>query len=97
MFNKERRNHDIFEKVAANTDLVSEEAFDNISFTKLSECMLELPEIYRDVLYLHHMYGYSFSETANLLSISVETAKKRAQRARTMLKQLVEGGVEVEG
>ena len=66
---------------------LTEDVFESVSNKILAECMLTLPEIYRDTLYLYHLYGYSFNEISNLLSVPVETAKKRAQRARVLLKE----------
>lgn len=54
------------------------------------EAILALPEMYRHVFYLHEYYGYSMKETANLLDITVEAAKKRAQRARQLLRERLE-------
>ena len=68
----------------------SDDIFETISNKILVECILKLPEIYRDPLYLYHLYGYSFREIANLLSIPVETAKKRVQRARHLLRGFLE-------
>lgn len=72
------------------SDELTEDVFETVSNKMLMECILKLPELYRDPLYLYHLYGYSFNEISNLLSVSVETAKKRAQRARHMLKGLLE-------
>ena len=72
------------------SDKLTEDVFETVSNKMLMECILKLPELYRDPLYLSHLYGYSFNEISNLLSVSVETAKKRAQRARHMLKGLLE-------
>lgn len=69
---------------------LAEDVFETVSNKLLMECILKLPETYRDPLYLYHLYGYTFNEISNLLSVSVETAKKRAQRARHMLKVLLE-------
>ena len=52
--------------------------------------ILEIPEIYRHVFYLHEYYGYDLKETANLLGITVEAAKKRVQRARKLLRERLE-------
>ena len=73
----------------ASTKL-TEDVFETVSNKLLMECLMKLPETYRDPLYLYHLYGYTFNEISNLLSVSVETAKKRAQRARHMLKILLE-------
>lgn len=64
--------------------------FESISIKLLTENILKLSDEYRYVLYLYHLYGYSFNEISILLSLPVETVKKRAQRARRMLKQLLE-------
>ena len=68
----------------------TEDVFDTVSNKALTECILKLPEIYRDSLYLYHLYGYSFNEISHLLSVPVETTKKRTQRARILLKELLE-------
>lgn len=73
-------------EIAATTD----ETFEAVSTKTLVECILKLPENYRDILYLYHLYGYSFNEISSLLSLPVEAAKKRAQRARRMLKEILE-------
>lgn len=69
---------------------ITEDVFDCVSNKLLMACILKLPETYRDSLYLYHLYGYSFNEMSNLLSVSVEAIKKRTQRARHMLKELME-------
>ncbi|MBR6584839.1 MAG: hypothetical protein IKK69_04020, partial [Firmicutes bacterium] len=50
-----------------------------------------LPKIYREVLFLHGFYDYTLSETARLLDITTETAKKRLQRGRAMLLKKTRG------
>jgi len=89
-FNKEHKQLDITETVSKNVQDFSEDAFEAVSYKLLTECILKLPEKYRDILYLNHIYSYSFVEISNLLAITVETAKKRAQRARKMLKEIIE-------
>lgn len=69
---------------------ISNSVFEKISKEDLSEYIFKLPEDYRFPLYLYHFYGYTFKEISSLLSISVETSKKRVQRARQLIKQMVE-------
>lgn len=83
--NKEIDTYTQIEEPATSNDI-----FETVSNRILVECISQLPEIYRDSLYLYHIYGYSFREVSNLLSISVETAKKRVQRARRLLKEMLE-------
>ena len=73
-----------------------DELFEQVAEKQLTECILKLPDIYRDALYLYHVYGYSLGETANLLGASLESVKKRVQRARLMLRHLlIEEGYEL--
>ena len=69
---------------------VADDLFESVSTNILTDKMLKLPESYRDILYLYHLYGYSFNEISTLLSLPAETTKKRAQRARYMLKEMLE-------
>jgi len=48
---------------------LAEDVFESVSNKILSDCILKLPEMYRDILYLYHIYGYSFHELSILLSI----------------------------
>lgn len=90
MINQRHEDIDIESCLENVSHQLAENVFERVSQKILVECILELPEMYRDTLYLYHIYGYSFNEISNLLSTSVETAKKRAQRARDLLKQRLE-------
>lgn len=76
--------------IESSSSETTEDIFDTVSNKILAECILKLPEMYRDSLYLYHLYGYSFHEISNLMSVPVETTKKRTQRARSLLKGLLE-------
>lgn len=83
---------DVLDRARGNID----ELFEQVSKKQLTECILKLPDIYRDSLYLYHLYGYSLGETASLLGTSLENVKKRVQRARAMLRNmLIEEGYEL--
>lgn len=61
----------------------------------LSEVM-QLPEKYQIVVYLHYIEGYRVKEIARILHISEFTVKKRLQRGREQLKLSIEqeeGGI----
>lgn len=68
---------------------IYEDVFDTVSNKIIAKCILKMPDIYRDMLYLHYIYGYTFNEISSLLGISTNTAKKRAQRARSILKKMI--------
>ena len=88
MVKKEQCHVDLDEYIENETS-ESDNIFDLISEKELIHCIMDLPVAYRDVLYLYHIYGYSFNEISSLLSVNVETAKKRAQRSRLMLKNML--------
>lgn len=90
----------MYHKINTNDDIeyfdegfhyaISDTFFERISVEDLSDYISRLPEKYRFPLYLYYFYGYSVKEVSGLLSISVEASKKRLQRARHMIKQMIE-------
>lgn len=53
-----------------------------------AETMIQnLPDIYRDVLYLRYVKEYTTAQTAAALKIREETVRKRQERALRMLKE----------
>ena len=56
---------------------------------KLKEKIITLPAKQRDALYLHVTENMSVKEIASLLGLSSETVKKRIQRARKKLRELM--------
>ena len=63
--------------------------FDSYSIEKLKETIRMLPAKQRDALYLHVTENMSVKEIASLLGLSSETVKKRIQRARKKLRELM--------
>lgn len=64
--------------------------FDRFEYEELVDALNSLPEIYKSVLYMQGIYECTVKETASLLGISVEAAKKRTQRARQMLREILD-------
>ena len=69
-----------------NTLHRNDTTFEKVKNNELTEKILQLPEIQRNVMYLYAIYGYSYREIANLLGIKESTARKNMQRARETLK-----------
>lgn len=67
--------------------------FEKVEISELIGEILNLPETYRYPLYLYGVYDYKMAEIANLLGITTETAKKRVQRGRQILRNNLEKGV----
>ncbi len=53
---------------------------------EIREAMLKLPLIYREVLVLAHMAGFSYRELAQILGLPVGTVMSRLFRGRRMLR-----------
>ena len=68
------------------SDILSE-----IGHKNLVREIMSLDTIYRDVLSLKLIYGYSIDEICNLLNISENTVKSRLYRGRKILKERLEG------
>lgn len=68
---------DVFEKVAMSND-----------YEKLMKAIDKLPDIYRDVLLLHCVYGLKASQTAQLLGRKTSTVHQQITRGRKKLVEL---------
>ena len=67
-----------------------ETAFRGITAHELSLLIEQLDDKYKNVIYLRYYNSFSMNEIASALGITVETAKKRAQRALAMLRSMSE-------
>lgn len=60
---------------------------------RILKAIMELPEIYRDILLLEKVYGFKREDSMRILNASEETLKKRLTRAKhRLLKALEEEG-----
>ena len=50
-----------------------------------------MPAIYRDALSLRVYYDMSFKEIASVMNVSEDAARKRVERARKMLNDMMGG------
>jgi len=78
----------VTEDIPEEVDLEMDEEQVSLDFLLL---LIEvLPNRYRLVFYLYVMDGYSYSEIANMLSISEGTSKSNLSRARVILRDKIE-------
>lgn len=70
---------------------VSDNGFSDFNYREMVKKICEMPEMYRDIMYLQCVCEYSFDDISGYLGISVNAAKKRAQRGRTILRMLLKG------
>ena len=95
MLKKRNRRHemdiDIDElEIPDEKPLPDETALDKYGVETLEAALQQLPSKYYDIIYLTSYMDYSIKETANLLGISYENAKKRLSRARAKLAAVLE-------
>lgn len=87
-------NEENISRIWGNLSLGVDETIDEVLAGELTEAVKSLPDWAADAIMLSAVYGCSVQETAIILGVSRETAKKRIQRARTLLRRkLKEGGM----
>ena len=65
-------------------------------FSGLAEEIMRLPRKYREVILLYYYEDMTLAEIAKATGVSVMTVKRRIDKARGLLKSLLEGGDSVE-
>ena len=64
-------------------------AFEDPSYRDLFEAIMQLDRDKRTVIVLYYIEGYSIKEAADMLGISEAACKKRLERARKKLKEIL--------
>jgi len=78
-----RKNVDIddYQSLQSETPLVISETF---------RAVMELPDKYKEVIYLHYYEGYTSAEIAQILKKNQSTIRNHLQEARKILKEVLE-------
>ena len=92
---RERSRHgelllDEEEGIADGSTDVSDEVLGDYGYEKIVDAIRSLPEIYAEVLYLQNVTGLSISEIAADLGQSESVVRKRLERARQKLREVLE-------
>lgn len=69
---------------------------ENYEYEELIAVISELPAIYRDIIFLHYVRGFSPKEIGKMLDIKAETVWKRIERAKKKLKKALEERGDIE-
>ena len=77
------------ENLGGVSDDVSDEVLSKIEYETVVEAIRALPEQYAETLYLFHVRDLSVKEVSEQLHAEPETIKKRLQRARQKLKEIL--------
>ena len=76
---------DVFPLHYEDCDVVLSELCEKASIEEIKECILKLPEIYKDVLNLYFLNENNPYEIANILGIKASAARQRLHRGRDLL------------
>ncbi len=71
--------------INAISDSTTDRDFESFDFDRIVDAIKALPPTYRDTLYLHVVEGYSTKEISDMLELGNEAVKKRLQRGRKKL------------
>lgn len=66
--------------------------FERFDLEDLKNAISGLPQIYKDIIYLHFLEGFTVKEISKMLDISKEAVWKRIERAKKLLKSILEEG-----
>ena len=77
------------DKAPGKVTETSQIVIQNESYERIMKAIMSLPEIYRDVILIEKVYGYSREDSMILLNANYETLKKRLTRARGKLLEIL--------
>lgn len=77
-------------RVSSIDEMVLEPVYRSEETSEIYNFVMELKPKYRIVIYLHYYEGYSTKEIAKLIGSTDGTVRKRLERARKMLEELIE-------
>lgn len=83
-------------KIFSITDKEENVAIDKQKDSNLIDSLFQLPKKYRIVLFLFYYEDYKIKEIAEILNVKEATIKTRLSRARSLLKDMLEGGIKNE-
>lgn len=78
------------EPLLNDSSTIEEDVFNRIECQRIIEALEKLPLQYRDILYLQYVEEYKLTEIAALFDLSQEVVKKRAQRGKKKLIELLD-------
>ncbi len=86
---QKRKKHKTLEIIEDIVGINQNVVADEIDAKYVAECIEKMPEIYKEVLYVKYRFDCSLNETAKILGISKSAVEKRFQRAKKLLKEML--------
>jgi RNA polymerase sigma factor (sigma-70 family) len=88
--------NDIFSTRSINQHTPESTLMDNEAKSELSQCVLELPVKYREIIILYYYEELTYQQISELLGISSQTIKSRLHRGRNLLRKKLKGGSSID-
>lgn len=92
LYNGNKRRNKYCEEFEDFKTSVDPKVFERFNYQLLVEKISELPSIYKDIIYLYYHEELTAKEISKILKITPETVWKRAERAKKLLKEILEKG-----
>lgn len=92
IYNSNKRRNKYCEDLDDFKISVDAKVFENFDYQLLVEKISALPTIYKDIIYLYYHGELTAKEISKILKITPETVWKRAERAKKLLKDILEKG-----
>ncbi len=96
MYNKKRREQSHSIDIDVDEIPIDIDMLEDYDHDLLVNAISELPDIYKDILFLHCLEGFSAKEVAEQLGINTNTVWKRFERAKRLLKENLDRNGEYE-
>ena len=92
MYKKNKRRGENNDNIDNHEIPVEVDFFEKMEYSDLVGSIKELPDDYRDVMFLRYREGLSINEIAKILDINQTLVYKRIERAKKQLKEILEKG-----
>lgn len=90
IYNSNKRRAERTVEYDDNTAPVDVNFLENYEYEELLAVISELPSIYRDIVFMHYVRGFTPKEIGKMLDIKVEAVWKRIERARKLLRKALD-------
>ena len=92
IYRKNKKDGEHLAELDDNQPTVNINFFENIDRDELIKAILNLPLVYKDILFLYYINQYTTKEISRMLDISMDAVWKRIERAKKLLKEELEKG-----
>ena len=89
-YNRNKKKAEHSAELDENHTAVDVDILERYDYKQLVKKISELPQIYKDIIFLYYLQGFSTKEISKMLNISPDNVWKRTERAKKLLKESLE-------